>query len=171
MKPGDIVKTLSGKTVEVQNTDAEGRLILADALAYAQRYNPAALVDIATLTGACVVALGQFAIGMFGTDNKLKEQIRKSGIKAGERVWEMPLWNEYFEQLRSDVADMRNIGGRGGGMITAALFLSKFSGDGPWVHLDIASTDWSERERAYLPKGPTGIGTRLLIQYLIDRSL
>ncbi len=171
MKPGDIVTTLSGKTVEVQNTDAEGRLILADGLAYAMRYKPAALIDIATLTGACVVALGQFAIGMFGTDQALKEQVRKSGQKAGERVWEMPLWEEYFEQLKSDVADMRNIGGRGGGMITAALFLSKFVGDCPWVHLDIASTDWSERERAYIPKGPTAIGTRLLVQYLIDRSL
>jgi leucyl aminopeptidase len=170
MKPGDIVKTLSGKTVEVQNTDAEGRLILADGLAYAMRYNPAALIDIATLTGACVVALGQFAIGMFGTDQRLKEQVRKAGQKAGERVWEMPLWEEYFEQLKSDVADMRNIGGRGGGMITAALFLSKFVGNCPWVHLDIASTDWSERERAYIPKGPTAIGTRLLVQYLIDRS-
>jgi leucyl aminopeptidase len=171
MKPGDIVTTLSGKTVEVQNTDAEGRLILADGLAYAMRYKPAALIDIATLTGACVVALGQFAIGMFGSDQALKEQVRKSGQKAGERVWEMPLWEEYFEQLKSDVADMRNIGGRGGGMITAALFLSKFVGDCPWVHLDIASTDWSERERAYVPKGPTAIGTRLLVQYLIDRSL
>lgn len=171
MKPGDVVTTLSGKTVEVQNTDAEGRLILSDALAYATRYKPAALIDIATLTGACVVALGQFAIGMFGTDAKLKEQVRKAGVKAGERVWEMPLWDEYFEQLKSDVADMRNIGGRGGGMITAALFLSKFVGDCSWVHLDIASTDWSERERAYIPKGPTGIGTRLLLQYLIDRSL
>jgi leucyl aminopeptidase len=171
MKPGDIVTTLSGKTVEVQNTDAEGRLILADGLAYAMRYKPAALIDIATLTGACVVALGQFAIGMFGTDQALKEQVRQSGQKAGERVWEMPLWEEYFEQLKSDVADMRNIGGRGGGMITAALFLSKFVGDCPWVHLDIASTDWSERERAYIPKGPTAIGTRLLVQYLIDRSL
>jgi len=171
MKPGDIVKTLSGKTVEVQNTDAEGRLILADGLAYAMRYKPATLIDIATLTGACVVALGQFAIGMFGTDRALKEQVRKAGQTAGERVWEMPLWEEYFEQLKSDVADMRNIGGRGGGMITAALFLSKFVGDCPWVHLDIASTDWSERERAYVPKGPTAIGTRLLVQYLIDRSL
>ncbi|MEO8341008.1 MAG: leucyl aminopeptidase [Nitrospirota bacterium] len=171
IKPGDIVTTLSGKTVEVQNTDAEGRLILADGLAYAMRYKPAALIDIATLTGACVVALGQFAIGMFGTDQLLKERVRKSGQKAGERVWEMPLWEEYFEQLKSDVADMRNIGGRGGGMITAALFLSKFVGDCPWVHLDIASTDWSERERAYIPKGPTAIGTRLLVQYLIDRSL
>ncbi|MGD9727185.1 MAG: leucyl aminopeptidase, partial [Nitrospiraceae bacterium] len=170
MKPGDIVKTLSGKTVEVQNTDAEGRLILSDGLAYATRFQPAALIDIATLTGACVVALGQFAIGMFGNDDRLKEQVRKAGLRAGERVWEMPLWDEYFEQLRSDVADMRNIGGRGGGMITAALFLSKFVGDCPWIHLDIASTDWSERERAYIPKGPTGIGTRLLIQYLIDRT-
>ncbi len=171
MRPGDVVKTLSGKTVEVQNTDAEGRLILSDGLAYATRYKPAVLIDIATLTGACVVALGQFAIGMFGTDANLKESIREAGIRAGERVWEMPLWDEYFEQLRSDVADMRNIGGRGGGMITAALFLSKFVGDCPWVHLDIASTDWSERERAYIPKGPTGIGTRLLIQFLIDRAL
>jgi leucyl aminopeptidase len=170
MRPGDVVKTLSGKTVEVQNTDAEGRLILADGLAYATRFKPAALIDIATLTGACVVALGQFAIGMFGTDVALKESIRKAGSRAGERVWEMPLWDDYFEQLRSDVADMRNIGGRGGGMITAALFLSKFVGDCAWVHLDIASTDWSERERAYIPKGPTGIGTRLLIQYLIDRT-
>jgi len=171
MRPGDVVKTLSGKTVEVQNTDAEGRLILSDGLAYATRFKPAALIDIATLTGACVVALGQFAIGMFGTDATLKEAIHKAGLRAGERVWEMPLWEEYFEQLRSDVADMRNIGGRGGGMITAALFLSKFVGDAPWVHLDIASTDWSERERAYIPKGPTGIGTRLLIQFLINRSL
>jgi leucyl aminopeptidase len=170
MRPGDVVTTLSGKTVEVQNTDAEGRLILADGLAYATRFKPAALIDIATLTGACVVALGQFAIGMFGTDAALKESVRKAGSRAGERVWEMPLWDDYFEQLRSDVADMRNIGGRGGGMITAALFLSKFVGGCPWVHLDIASTDWSERERAYTPKGPTGIGTRLLIQFLIDRT-
>lgn len=171
IKPGDILRTLSGKTVEVQNTDAEGRLALADGLAYAARLKPAAVIDIATLTGACMVALGQFAIGMFGNDEALKRAIQDAGLKTGERVWEMPLWDEYFEQLKSDVADMRNIGGRGGGMITAALFLSKFIGDHPWVHLDIASTDWSERERAYIPKGPTGIGTRLLIQYLIDRSL
>ncbi len=171
IKPGDVLKSLSGKTIEVQNTDAEGRLILADGLAYAARLKPAAVIDIATLTGACVVALGQFAIGMFGNNEDLKRAVRDSGMKAGERVWEMPLWDEYFEQLKSDVADMRNIGGRGGGMITAALFLSKFIGDHPWVHLDIASTDWSERERAYIPKGPTGIGTRLLIQYLIDQSL
>jgi leucyl aminopeptidase len=170
IKPGDILTTMSGKTVEVQNTDAEGRLILADGLAYATRYKPAAIVDVATLTGACSVALGQFAIGMLGNDEKLKRRIRQAGLKSGERVWEMPLWDEYFEQLRSDVADMRNIGGRGGGMITAGLFLSKFVEDVPWVHLDIASTDWSERERPYISKGPTGIGTRLLLQYLIDAA-
>ena len=170
IKPGDILTTLSGKTVEVQNTDAEGRLILADGLAYATRYKPAAIVDVATLTGACSVALGQFAIGMLGNNDALKSRIQNAGNKAGERVWEMPLWEEYFEQLKSDVADMRNIGGRGGGMITAAVFLSKFVGDCPWVHLDIASTDWSERERPYIAKGPTGIGTRLLIQYLLDQA-
>ncbi|MGH7255104.1 MAG: leucyl aminopeptidase, partial [Nitrospirales bacterium] len=168
MKPGDIVTTLSGKTVEVQNTDAEGRLILADGLAYATRYKPAAIIDVATLTGACMVALGQFAIGMLGNNDKLKHQIEQAGKKSGERVWEMPLWDEYFEQLRSEVADMRNIGGRGGGMITAALFLSQFVGDVPWVHLDIASTDWTDREQPCIAKGPTGIGTRLLIQYLLD---
>jgi leucyl aminopeptidase len=170
IKPGDILTTMSGKTVEVQNTDAEGRLILADGLAYATRYKPAAIVDVATLTGACSVALGQFAIGMLGNNDQLKSQIRQAGLRSGERVWEMPLWDEYFEQLRSDVADMRNIGGRGGGMITAGLFLSKFVNDVPWVHLDIASTDWSERERPYISKGPTGIGTRLLLQYLIDAA-
>jgi len=169
-KPGDIVKTLSGKTVEIQNTDAEGRLILADGLAFATRYKPAAIIDVATLTGACVVALGQFAIGMLGTSDRIKTQLAACGQKTGERVWEMPLWDEYLEQIKSDVADMRNIGGRGGGMITAAIFLRQFVGDYPWVHLDIASTDWSERERAYIPKGPTGIGTRLLIQYLIDEA-
>ena len=170
-KPGDVITSMSGQTVEILNTDAEGRLILCDALTYVERFDPDCVVDIATLTGACVVALGQFAIGMFGNNDQLKEHVRNAGQRAGERVWEMPLWEEYFEQLRSDVADMRNIGGRGGGMITAALFLSKFVGDCPWIHLDIASTDWSERERAYLPKGPTGIGTRLLIQFLLDRTL
>ncbi|MDR4461639.1 MAG: leucyl aminopeptidase [Nitrospirales bacterium] len=169
-KPGDILKMLSGKTVEVQNTDAEGRLILADGLAYASRLKPACIIDIATLTGAAAVALGQFAIGMLGNDDTVKGNLRKAGDHTGERVWEMPLWDEYFEQLKSDVADMRNIGGRGGGMITAAIFLSKFVGDHPWVHLDIASTDWGTVERPYTPKGPTGIGTRLLIQYLLNHA-
>jgi len=169
-KPGDILHMLNGKTVEVQNTDAEGRLILADGLAYATRLKPACVVDIATLTGACIVALGQFAIGMLGNHEKLKADLQKAGEQSGERVWEMPLWDEYFEQLKSDVADMRNIGGRGGGMITAGMFLSKFVGDYPWVHLDIASTDWSASERPYISKGPTAIGTRLLVQFLINRA-
>jgi len=169
-KPGDILRMLNGKTVEVQNTDAEGRLILADGLAYASRFNPQCIVDVATLTGACIVALGQFAIGMLGNNDELKADLKKAGERAGERVWEMPLWEEYFEQLKSDVADMRNIGGRGGGMITAGLVLSKFVGDCPWVHLDIASTDWSTSERPYIGKGPTAIGTRLLVQWLLNRS-
>lgn len=169
-KPGDILTMLSGKTVEVQNTDAEGRLILADGLAYATRLKPACVIDVATLTGAAIVALGQFAIGMLGNDDQLKAELRKAGDYAGERVWEMPLWEEYFEQLKSDVADMRNIGGRGAGMITAGMFLSKFVGDYPWVHLDIASTDWSSGERPYIPKGPTGTGTRLLIQFLLNHA-
>jgi len=169
-KPGDILHMLNGKTVEVQNTDAEGRLILADGLAYATQFEPKCVVDIATLTGACIVALGQFAIGMLGNDDALKAELKKAGEQAGERVWEMPLWDEYFEQLKSDVADMRNIGGRGGGMITAGMFLSKFVGNYPWVHLDIASTDWSASERPYVGKGPTAIGTRLLVQFLINRA-
>ena len=169
-KPGDILNMLSGKTVEVQNTDAEGRLILADGLAYASLLKPACVIDIATLTGACIVALGQFAIGMLGTDDTLKGDLRKAGEGSGERVWELPLWDEYFEQLKSDVADMRNIGGRGAGTITAALFLKQFIGDYSWAHLDIASTDWSASERPYLPKGPTGIGTRLLIQFLLNKT-
>lgn len=169
-KPGDILKMLSGKTVEVQNTDAEGRLILADGLAYATRFKPACIIDVATLTGACAIALGQFAIGMFGNDDGLKNAVKTAGEQSGERVWEMPLWDDYFEQLKSDVADMRNIGGRGAGMITAALFLKQFVGEYPWIHLDIASTDWSASERAYIPKGPTGIGTRLLIQYLLNHA-
>jgi leucyl aminopeptidase len=168
-KPGDILTMLSGKTVEVQNTDAEGRLILADGLAYASRLKPACVIDVATLTGAAIVALGAFAIGMLGNNDPLKTALRQAGNDSGERVWEMPLWDEYFEQLKSDVADMRNIGGRGGGMITAAMFLSKFAGDYPWVHLDIASTDWSAGEKPCIAKGPTGTGTRLLIQYLINR--
>ena len=169
-KPGDVLHMLNGTTVEVQNTDAEGRLILADGLTYATRFQPACIVDVATLTGACIVALGQFAIGMMGNDDALKATFKKAGEQTGERVWEMPLWEEYFDQLKSDVADMRNIGGRGGGMITAGMFLSRFVGEYPWVHLDIASTDWSSSEGPCVSKGPTAIGTRLLVQFLINRA-
>jgi leucyl aminopeptidase len=165
-KPGDVLRTLSGQTIEIINTDAEGRLILSDALAYACRYKPAVIVDIATLTGACRVALGQEAMGMLGTDDKLKKKIREAGEKTGERVWELPLWEGYYDQIKSDIADMKNAGGRDGGAITAAALLSRFVQDYPWVHLDIAATAWTEKDRPYTPKGATGIGMRLLTQFL-----
>ena len=170
VKPGDVVRAMSGKTIEVINTDAEGRLILADALAYAARYKPSAIVDLATLTGACVVALGNHATGVMGTNPKLIERIKRAGEHCGERVWELPLWDEYNEQIKSDVADMKNVGGRGGGAITAAAFLRKFVGDAPWAHLDIAGTSWNDEARPYAPKGATGVGVRLLIQWLTEMS-
>jgi leucyl aminopeptidase len=171
IKPGDVVKTLSGKTVEVINTDAEGRLILADALTYATRYRPNVIVDLATLTGACTVALGHHAIGLLGNHPDLLEVIKKAAQITGERVWELPLWEEYYEQIKSDVADVKNVGGRGGGTITAAAFLSKFVGDYPWAHLDIASTAWTDENRPYIPKGVTGIGVRLLVNFLMDSKV
>jgi len=167
-KPGDVLRTLSGQTIEIINTDAEGRLILSDALAYACRYKPAVIVDIATLTGACRIALGQEATGMVGTDEKLKQKIREAGEKTGERVWELPLWEGYYDQIKSDIADMKNAGSRDGGVITAAALLSKYVQKYPWVHLDIAATSWTEKERPYTPKGATGIGMRLLTQFLRD---
>ncbi len=167
-KPGDILRTMSGQTIEIINTDAEGRLILSDALAYACRYKPAVIVDIATLTGACRIALGQEASGMVGTDDGLKNRIREAGEKTGERVWELPLWEGYYDQIKSDIADMKNAGGRDGGVITAAALLSKFVQQYPWVHIDIAATAFTEKERPYTPKGATGIGVRLLTQFLRD---
>jgi leucyl aminopeptidase len=166
LKPGDILKSLSGQTIEVINTDAEGRLILADALTYAQRFQPAAVIDLATLTGACKIALGDHVIGMFGNDGPLKEKIRMAGERVGERVWELPLWDDYHELIKSDVADFKNTGGRAGGAITAAAFLSKFVGDFPWVHLDIAGPAWLAKDKPYTPKGAAGIGVRLLVQCL-----
>jgi leucyl aminopeptidase len=165
-KPGDILKSLSGKTIEVLNTDAEGRLILADALAYADRFKPAAVIDIATLTGACIVALGEQVIGMMGTDDELKKKIRLSADKTGERVWELPLWEDYHELIKSDVADFKNSAGRPAGTITAAAFLSKFTGDYPWVHLDIAGPAWTTKDRPYIPKGASGVGVRLFTELL-----
>ncbi len=170
LKPGDVLRTMSGQTIEIINTDAEGRLILSDALSYACRYKPALIVDIATLTGACTIALGQEAIGMLGTDETYKQKIREAGLKTGERVWELPLWEEYYELIKSDIADMKNVGGRAGGVITAAALLSKFVQNYPWVHLDIASTAWSDKERPYTPKGATGVGVRLLTQFLRDHA-
>ncbi len=170
LKPGDVFTSYSGKTIEVISTDAEGRLILADGLAYAAGYKPAAIIDVATLTGACVIALGDEVIGMLGTDDKLKNDLREAAGQTGELVWELPLWENYHEQIRSDIADYKNHGGRPAGTITAAAFLSKFAGDFPWVHLDIAGPAWSDKDRSYIPKGASGIGVRLLVEFLRNRA-
>ena len=165
-KPGDVVRSMSGKTIEIVNTDAEGRLALADALTYAQRFKPAAVIDIATLTGACAVAFGGEAIAMMGNDRKLLDAFRISGESTYERVWEMPLYEEYKEYLKSDIADMKNVGTRIGSLMASAYFLSQFAGDTPWVHLDIAGTAWVEKDRPYIPKGASGIGVRLIYDIL-----
>jgi leucyl aminopeptidase len=165
-KPGDVVVTMSGKTVEINNTDAEGRMVLCDALHYAQRYRPKALIDLATLTGACLVALGTQASGIMGNDQGLHEALKRAGQTTGERVWELPLWDEYGEAMKSDIADMKNSGGAHAGTITAAWFLKQFVGKAKWAHLDIAGTAWEEKGKHYLPKGATGVGVRLLVEYL-----
>ena len=162
--PGDVLTAMNGITIEVINTDAEGRLILADALAYAERYEPMGVVDLATLTGACVVALGSHAIGLMGNDDPWIEKVRTAGERAAERAWKLPLWDEYQEQIKSDIADIKNTGGRAGGTITAAAFLSKFTKKYPWAHLDIAGTAWEEKGKPHVPKGATGIGVRLLVE-------
>ncbi len=166
IKPGDIIRHLNGKTSEVDNTDAEGRLILADALSYAERYRPAAVIDLATLTGAVVVALGHHATGMMGTDRPLMNRLRDAGTATYERVWELPLFDEYEKLIRSDVADVKNVGGRWAGAITAGWFLRKFIGKYPWVHLDIAGTAIIEDAGEYVPKGASGVGVRLLTEFL-----
>jgi leucyl aminopeptidase len=168
-RPGDIVGSLSGQTIEIVTTDAEGRLILADAMTYAGRFKPAAIIDLATLTGACVVALGDHVIGMLGNDDGLKRQLREAGDLSGERVWELPLWEEYDELIRGEAADLKNSGGRAGGAITAAAFLSQFTGGYPWVHLDIAGPAWLAKEKPYIPKGASGVGVRLLLQFIRSR--
>jgi leucyl aminopeptidase len=167
-KPGDILKTLSGQTVEVISTDAEGRLILSDALTYSLRYHPKAIIDLATLTGACVIALGDYVMGLLGNDEHLLQRIEESSEKTGEKVWRLPLWDEYFEYLKSDVADFKNVGTRAAGAIIGGIFLSKFVEKIPWVHLDIAGPASMDKERPYIPSGGTGVGVRLLIQLLRD---
>jgi len=170
VKPGDVVTSLSGKTIEVINTDAEGRLILCDALVYARRYQPAAVLDIATLTGAIVVALGHTATGVMGTDDSLIEEVRRAGERAGERVWPLPLWDEYRELMKSDIADVKNAGGRPAGSISAGWFLREFVDGFPWVHLDIAGTAYTDREDATRVKGPTGMGVRLFSEFVLGRQ-
>ena len=164
-KPGDIVTSLSGQTIEVLNTDAEGRLILCDALTYAERFKPAAVVDIATLTGACVVALGGQASGLMSNDDALADALLSAGLDSGDRAWRLPIWEEYQEQLKSNFADMANIGGREAGAITAGCFLARFTKGLSWAHLDIAGTAWLGGKE----KGATGRPVPLLTQFLIDR--
>lgn len=166
-KPGDIIKTYSGKTIEVLNTDAEGRIILADALHYAvKNFEPQIMVDLATLTGACVVALGMHYGGVLGNNDKLIGELIEAGKKTNEKLWPLPLDDDYKKQIESEIADVKNIGGRNGGAITAAMFLKEFVGNTPWAHLDIAGPAISDEKKPYAPKGGTGFGVRLLIEFL-----
>ncbi len=165
-KPGDVITSMSGQTIEVLNTDAEGRLILCDALTYAERFEPEVVIDIATLTGACVIALGAHASGLFSNDDSLAREVLHAGEYAHDRAWHMPMWDEYQEQLKSNFADMANIGGRAGGSITAACFLSRFTKKYDWAHLDIAGTAWKSGK----DKGGTGRPVPLLTHFLINRA-
>ncbi len=170
VKPGDVVGSHFGKTIEVINTDAEGRLILADALSWARRYAPAAVIDCATLTGAIVIGLGHTASGLMGTDDALIAEILAAGERSGERTWPLPLWDEYRELIKSDIADVKNTGGRSAGSITAGWFLKEFVEGFPWAHLDIAGTAYTERETVTQVKGPTGTLVRLFAEFLLGRS-
>ena len=167
-RPGDIVTSLSGKTIEVLNTDAEGRLILADALEYARRQGSTHMVDAATLTGAIVIALGHVHTGAFSSDDAMLRRVLDAARAAGEMMWHMPLDEDYKEYLKSNVADLPNIGGRAGGSITAAYFLKEFAGDTPWVHLDIAGTAWLEENKPYMPKGPSGVCVRTFVNLAMN---
>jgi leucyl aminopeptidase len=164
-RPGDVVHSMSGKTIEIINTDAEGRLILADALAYARHLGATHLVDLATLTGAARVALGPFRVGVMGNDQRLIDSFLSAAKRAGEKMWQMPMDDEYRDLIKSTVADIANSGGRFAGMITAAKFLQEFVGDTPWVHLDIAGIAWNDEEKPYLPKGPSGVAMRSLVEF------
>ncbi len=167
-RPGDVVKSFSGKTIEVVNTDAEGRLILCDALAYAERnYNPSIIVDIATLTGSCIIALGDKVAGIMGNDMNVVDKIKQIAEDVGEKMWPLPLWDFYLEDLKSDIADIKNVGNRGAGTITGAMFLKQFvSDDIPWVHIDIAGPAWAEKPWFHMPKGATGFGIRTFLEII-----
>lgn len=170
VKPGDIVRSHFGKTIEILNTDAEGRLILCDALSFARRYKPACVINAATLTGAIVVALGNHASGLMGNDDPLLHEVGRAGDMAGERCWPLPLWDEYREQLKSDVADVKNIGGRPASSITAGWFLREFVDGFPWAHLDIAGTAYTDKDRPDIGRGPTGVGVRLFSEFILARN-
>jgi leucyl aminopeptidase len=167
-KPGDVLTSAEGKTVEVLNTDAEGRLVLGDAVWYARQLGATHLVDVATLTGACVVALGRGASGLFGTPAAWVDRVRRASERAGDRSWPMPLFDDYKELFKSEIADFANTGGRAGGAITGALFIKEFTGDLPWVHMDIAGTAWAEDAKPYQPAGATGVGVRTLAELALD---
>lgn len=169
MKPGDILRSHLGKTIEVVNTDAEGRLILADALSYVRRFDPAAVIDAATLTGACVMALGHQASAVMGNDEALIEEVRAAGERVGQRTWPLPMFDEYREQIRSEYADIKNSGGRPAGTITAGWFLREFVSY-PWVHLDIAGTAYGEGKLPYQTRGSTGVPTRLFVEWVLSRA-
>ncbi|HEX73751.1 MAG TPA: leucyl aminopeptidase [Dehalococcoidia bacterium] len=168
LKPGDVLTAMNGKTIEIISTDAEGRLILADALSYTNKLDAKHIIDVATLTGACQIALGTLCTGAFGNNQELINKVIAAGNEAGEPIWQMPMYEEYKEQNKSDVADIKNVGGRSAGAITAAQFLAEFVGDTPWVHLDIAGTSESEKERAYLVKGATGVPVRTLVNLVLS---
>jgi leucyl aminopeptidase len=168
LKPGDVLTAMNGKTIEIISTDAEGRLILADALSYAKKQGAKLMIDVATLTGACRVALGDICTGAFGNNQDLVNKVITAGTEAGELIWQMPMYDEYQEQNKSDVADIKNVGGRLGGAITAAKFLAEFTNDIPWVHLDIAGTSLSDKERAYQVKGATGVPVRTLVNVVLS---
>jgi leucyl aminopeptidase len=169
VNPGDVVKSHLGKFIEIINTDAEGRLVLADVLSYATRFNPAVVVDAATLTGACVVALGHTTTGVFTAEDALSDEILSACRLAGEPGWRLPLWDEYRELIKSNVADIKNSGGRPGGAITAAMFLKEFTGSYPWIHLDVAGTAYTESDGPAIPKGPTGVPTGTFIEFVRGR--
>ena len=168
MKPGDVLTAMDGKTIEIISTDAEGRLALADALGYVRKFNAKSIIDVATLTGACVIALGKVCTGAFGNNQELMDRVITAGAEAGELIWQMPMYDQYKEQNKSDVADIKNVGGRDAGAITAAQFLSEFAGDTPWVHLDIAGTFMTDKEKNYLIKGATGVPTRTLVNLVLS---
>jgi len=163
--PGDVQFAMNGKSIEVLNTDAEGRLVLADGLCYARQLGATHLIDAATLTGAVVVALGYHNVGVFSNNEDFAESFMDSTLRTGERMWRMPVEQEYFEHIRSEIADIKNTGGRYGGAITAALFLKEFVEDKPWIHLDIAGTAWLEENKAWMPKGPSGVAVRSLVDF------
>jgi leucyl aminopeptidase len=169
-KPGDVLRSMSGKTIEVINTDAEGRLILADAISYARKLGATRIIDLATLTGAVSIALGTINVGVLGNNQEFIDEIRQAGREVGERLWQLPLDDDYRELIKSEIADIKNTGGRYAGTITAAYFLKEFAEDTPWVHLDIAGTAWESERKPYMSKGPTGVAIRTIINYVCNHG-